>query len=357
MKMSLRWFGPKQDPISLQNIRQIPGVEGVITTLYEKMAGEEWTSEEINSLKKTVEDSGLKILGIESMNISDEIKVGHSLRDLHIERYNKSLARLSDAGIHMVCYNFMTVFDWLRTDLAKVRPDGSTAMAYEQAKVDELDPEKMFENIDQNSNGYMMPGWEPERMAKIKELFELYADIDENKLRENLKYFLEGIMPTCEKYGVKMAVHMDDPSWSIFGLPRIVKNLDDLKIYTELVDSEYNGLTLCTGSLSSSPDNDIPSIIRAMEGKIHFAHVRNTLHTSPGNFEESAHLSRDGSLDMYEIIKALHDINFEGPIRPDHGRAIWGEQSMPGYGLYDRALGSQYLLGLEEAIKKQENLK
>lgn len=353
MKMSLRWYGPGHDSISLEQIRQIPGVEGVITTLHGKNAGELWSPDEIKALTDSVEGSGLEILGIESVNVSDEIKVGHKDRDLHIERYNETLKNLSNAGINMVCYNFMSVFDWTRSELAKEREDKSTVLAYDQSKIDAIDPEEMFSQIDNNSNGFVMPGWEPERMAKVKELFELYKDVDNEQLFQNLCYFLNGIMPTCEKYGVKMAIHIDDPVWSVFGLPRIVKNKEDLLRLTREVPSEYNGVTLCTGSLSSKPDNDIPDIIRSLKGRIHFAHVRNTRHTKPGVFEESAHLSRDGSLDMYEIIKAFHEIGFDGPVRPDHGRAIWGEVAMPGYGLYDRALGAEYLLGLIEAVEKQ----
>lgn len=352
MKMSLRWFGKEFDNISLKHIRQIPGVEGVITTLYNQKAGSEWPLDGIRSMKKDVEGSGLSILGVESVNISDEIKVAHSDRDLHIERYINTLKKLSGEGINMVCYNFMSVFDWTRSELAKRRPDGSTVLAYDQAKVDKINPREMFSKIDGDSNGFLMPGWEPERMEKIEELFDLYKNIDNEALFQNLKYFLNAIMPTCEKYGVKMAIHIDDPVWSVFGLPRIVKNKVDLKRLITEVPSEYNGVTLCTGSLSSNPDNDIPDIIRSLKGRVHFAHVRNTKHSAPGVFEESAHLSTDGSLDMYEIMKALVDIDFNGPIRPDHGRAIWDEVSMPGYGLYDRALGAQYLLGLLEAIRK-----
>jgi mannonate dehydratase len=190
-------------------------------------------------------------------------------------------------------------------------------------------------------------------MAKIGELFDLYKNIDNEVLFQNLKYFLNAIMPTCENKGMKMAIHIDDPVWSVFGLPRIVKNKMDLLRLIKEVPSEYNGITLCTGSLSSNPENDIPHIISSLKGRIHFAHVRNTKHWSPGVFEESAHLSSDGSLDMYAIMKAFYDIGFDGPIRPDHGRSIWDEVSMPGYGLYDRALGAQYLLGLLEAISKQ----
>ncbi len=352
MKMSLRWFGTGHDSVTLNQIRQIPGVEGVITTLYDTVPGEAWESDQIKAINKEVNDSGLKILGIESVNISDEIKSAAPDRDRHIENYITTLKRLSAEGIDMVCYNFMPVFDWTRSELAKVRPDGSTVLAYNQEKVDAIKPSEMFKNIDDDSNGFVMPGWEPERMKKIESLFSMYQGIDNDTLFANLKYFLEAIMPTCEKYGVKMAIHIDDPVWSVYGLPRIIKNKMDLNRLITEVPSEYNGITLCTGSLSSNPENNIPEIIRSVKGRVHFAHVRNTKHTAPGIFEESAHLSSDGSLDMYEIMKAFYETGFDGPVRPDHGRAIWGEVSMPGYGLYDRALGAQYLLGLLEAIKK-----
>jgi mannonate dehydratase len=352
MKMSLRWFGKGHDSISLEQIRQIPGVEGVITTLYDQAPGADWPLEKIQKIKKDVADSGLSIYGMESVNVSDEIKVAHGDRDKHIENYISTLKKLSNEGIHMVCYNFMPVFDWTRSELAKVRPDGSTVLAYDQEKVDKIQPKEMFHRIDGDSNGFMMPGWEPERMSKVEELFALYEGTDNEALFQNLKYFLNAIMPTCEQYGVKMAIHIDDPVWSVFGLPRIIKNKMDLQRLITEVPSPYNGVTLCTGSLSSRPDNNIPDIIRSLKGRIHFAHMRNTKHTAPGVFEESAHLSSDGSLDMYEIMKAFVEVGFDGPIRPDHGRAIWGEVAMPGYGLYDRALGSQYLLGLLEAIRK-----
>ncbi len=353
MKMSFRWFGENHDSVSLQQIRQIPGIGGVITTLYDTQAGEEWELDDIKSIKKVVEDAGLKIHGIESVNVSDEIKVAHKDRDLHIERYINTIKKLSQEGINMVCYNFMSVFDWTRSELAKEREDGSTVLAYDQEKIDKIDPIKMFDSLENDFNGFVMPGWEPERLVKVKELFEMYSSVDEEQMFENLVYFLNAVMPTCEKYGVKMSLHIDDPSWSVFGLPRIVKGKADLLRIVETVKSEYNGITLCTGSLSTNPDNDIPDIIRSLKGRIHFAHVRNTEHIKPGVFMESPHLSCTGSLDMYEIIKALIEGGFDGPIRPDHGRMIWDEVAMPGYGLYDRALGSQYILGLIEAIEKQ----
>ncbi len=352
MDMTLRWFGTGFDSVSLEQIRQIPGVTGVITTLYDTKPGEVWSGERIRAMKEEVEASGLAVKGIESVNIHDDIKIGLDSRDQYIENYIQTLIRLAEEGIHMVCYNFMPVFDWTRSNLAKRRPDGSTVLSYDQELIDKIDPDGMLKNIGSGSNGFLLPGWEPERLAHLKELFEMYADVDREKLFDNLQYFLSAIMPTCEKYEIKMAIHPDDPAWPVFGLPRIVTNKENLLRLTRCVDSPCNGVTLCTGSLGSNPDNDIPDTIRSLKGKIHFAHVRNVIYLAPGKFDEAAHLSSDGSLDIYEIMKALYDIDFDGPVRPDHGRMIWGERAMPGYGLYDRALGAAYLNGLLEAIEK-----
>lgn len=354
MEMTLRWYGSQFDSVTLQQIRQIPGVTGVITTLYDTAPGDLWEQDRIHALKEEVESSGLHISGIESVNIHDAIKIGLPERDAYIENYIQTLENLGKEDIHMVCYNFMPVFDWTRTELARVRPDGSTVLAYSQKTIDALDPEKMFDSISGESNGFVMPGWEPERMGRIKELFALYKDVDEEKLFSNLKYFLEAIMPVCNKYDIRMAIHPDDPAWSVFGLPRIITCLPNLQRMMKMVDDPHNGVTFCAGSYGTNPDNDLPGMIRALKGRIHFAHVRNLKHNFPGDFEEAAHLSSDGSFDMYAIMKALYDIGFEGPIRPDHGRMIWGEKAMPGYGLYDRALGATYLNGLWEAIEKSQ---
>lgn len=352
MIMTLRWFGSSFDSVTLKQIRQIPGVKGVITTLYGSKVGEAWRDEEVKNIKKEVEDAGLKIYGIESVNIHDDIKIGLPSRDKYIENYIKTLEVLGKNEINLVCYNFMPVFDWTRSDLAKVRPDGSTVLSYDQEIIEKIDPEKMFEQIDSNSNGFVLPGWEPERLSRLKELFEMYKNVDDEKLFENLKYFLSAVMPTCEKYNIKMAIHPDDPAWHVFGLPRIIVNKENILRMVNSVNSPCNGVTLCAGSLGSNPKNDIPDIVRSLKGKIFFAHVRNLEHTAPGKFQEAAHLSSDGSMDMFAIMKAFYDIGFEGPFRPDHGRAIWDEVSMPGYGLYDRALGAVYLQGLWEAIDK-----
>ncbi|MBQ2232331.1 MAG: mannonate dehydratase, partial [Erysipelotrichaceae bacterium] len=347
-----RWYGSRFDTVTLKQIKQIRYVTGIITTLYDKQPGDLWTRQEIHALKKEVEDAGLHIAGIESVNVSDAIKTGSKDRDKDIDTYIECLRNLGEEGIHLVCYNFMPVFDWTRTELAREREDGSTVLAYTQEAVDKLVPEKMFESIASDMNGTVMPGWEPERMAKVKELFDLYKDIDNEKLFDNLVYFLKRIMPVCNEYDIKMAIHPDDPAWSVFGLPRIIINKENINRLMKAVDDPHNGVTFCSGSYGTNLNNDLPDMIRSLKGRIHFAHVRNLKFHSPDNFEEAAHLSADGNFDMYEIVKALYDIGFEGPIRPDHGRMIWDEVAMPGYGLYDRALGAAYICGLWEAIEK-----
>ena len=202
MEMTFRWFGSAHDTVTLKQIRQIPGVTGVITTLYNKMPGELWTQEEIHALKEEVEASGLKIAGIESVNIHDDIKTGSGNRDLYIENYIKTLENLGKEDIHMVCYNFMPVFDWTRTELARKRPDGSTVLAYTKAAIDALDPESMFDSINKDSNGAILPGWEPERMAKVKELFEMYKDVtdDANPIKNGGESLLVGLSTGSGSY-------------------------------------------------------------------------------------------------------------------------------------------------------------
>ena len=228
MEMTLRWYGSKFDTVTLKQIRQIPGVTGVITTLYDTAPGEVWSRERIRAMKDEVAASGLHVSGIESVNIHDAIKTGSADRDTYIDNYIETLENLGKEDIHLVCYNFMPVFDWTRTELARVRPDGSTVLAYTQEAVDALDPENMFESIAGDTNGTIMPGWEPERMAKIKDLFAMYEDINDEKLFANLKYFLKRIMPVCNKYDINMAIHPDDPAWSVFGLPRIIINKENI---------------------------------------------------------------------------------------------------------------------------------
>lgn len=353
MKMTFRWYGSGFDPISLKYIRQIPGVSGVVGTLMDVPVGELWPLDKIKALQKEVNDAGLELEVIESVNVHEDIKLGLPSRERYIENYKQTLRNLKEIGVKVVCYNFMPVFDWTRSDLAKVLPDGSNVLSYDQSIIDQItDPQKMADEIQKDSGGFEMPGWEPERMASLKKLFEQYKSVSHDDLLANLKYFLEQIIPVCEECDIKMAIHPDDPPWDIFGLPRITTNAENLERILGLVDSKYNGLTLCSGSLGSNPDNDIPALVRRFGSRIHFAHVRNIKIHERGKFDESSHLSTDGSLDLFEIMKAYHDVGFEGYVRPDHGRMIWDEKGRAGYGLYDRALGITYLNGLWEAIQK-----
>ena len=355
MKMIFRWYGEQFDPIPLSYIRQIPGMSGVAATLMDIPAGELWPLDRILSLKDTVTQKGLSMEVIESVNIHEDIKLGVPSRDLYIENYKQTIRNLGKAGVKVICYNFMPVFDWTRSDLAKPLADGSTVMSYDQKIIDKIqDPQQMADEMQKKSNGFEMPGWEFERLSELKRLFSAYQNISHQDLFENLKYFLEQIIPICEECDVKMAIHPDDPPWDIFGLPRIANNRTNLDRILSLVDSPYNGLTLCSGSLGSNPENNIPELVRYFGAKkrIHFAHIRNIKIHEPGRFDESSHFSSDGSFDMYEIMKAYHDIGFDGYVRPDHGRMIWGEQGRAGYGLYDRAFGAVYLNGLWEAICK-----
>ncbi len=354
MEMTLRWYGAAHDTVTLQQIRQIPGVTGVITTLYDTAPGEVWSRERIRAMKEEVESAGLHVSGIESVNVHESIKTGAQERETYIQHYCKTLEHLGREDIHLVCYNFMPVFDWTRTELARMRPDGSTVLAYTQEAVDRLDPDRMFASIADDMNGTVMPGWEPERMERVRELFAMYRGIDDEALFVNLKYFLERIMPVCDAYDINMAIHPGDPAWSVFGLPRSIINKENILRMIRMVDNPHNGVTFCSGSYGTNLKNDLPDMIRALKGRIHFAHVRNLKFNSPTDFEEAAHVSNDGNFDMYEIMKALYEIGFHGPIRPDHGRMIWGEKAMPGYGLYDRALGAVYLNGLWEAIEKND---
>lgn len=353
MQMTMRWFGADKDTVSLEQIKQIPGVTGIVPALHMLPAGEAWPLDMVMDMKKEIEDAGFTMECIESVNVHEDIKLGLPTAEKYIENYKISIRNLSKAGVKVICYNFMPVFDWTRTDLAMDMGDGATCLCYNGKQIEGKSPEDMFREIDDNSNGYAMPGWETERMGEIKELFEKYKGITSEDLWNNLKHFLEEIIPVCEECDVKMAIHPDDPPWDIFGLPRIIKNIDDLRRLLKLVDSPYNGLTFCTGSLGCDPKNNLPEMIREVGDRIYFAHLRN-VKIRESWFNETAHLSSAGSLDMYEIVKALQDTGFDGYIRPDHGRMLWGEVARPGYGLYDRALGAAYINGLWEACEKSK---
>lgn len=354
MKMTFRWFGPGDDPIPLDHIRQIPGLSGVVGTLQDMAAGDLWPVDRIRALKDLVNSAGLALEVIESVNVHEDIKLGTPDRDRWISNYCQTLRHLGEAGVKVVCYNFMAVFDWFRTDLARKLPDGSKALYFDAAEVASLSPQEVVKRVAEGSKGFRLPGWEPERLGRLEELFDAYSRVGTEELFKNLKYFLEAVVPVCEEFGMRMAIHPDDPPWPIFGLPRIVTGAENLRRIIGLVDSPANGLALCSGSLGSNPQNDVPAIVREFSamGRVPFGHVRNIRFTGGGSFTECSHLSRSGSLDLYEIMRAYYETGFDGYLRPDHGRMIWDEQGRPGYGLYDRALGITYLNGLYEALEK-----
>ena len=353
MQMTFRYFGKERDSVTLEQIKQIPCVTGIVPALHGLAAGEKWEMRDVQKMYDEISSAGFTMECIESVNVHEDIKIGLPSRDKYIENYIESIRNLSKVGVKCICYNFMPVFDWTRTDLYMPLPDGSTCLCYDGKQVEGKSPEDMFREIDNNSNGYAMPGWESERLGEIKELFEKYKGITEEDLWENLKYFLEKIMPVCEECDIKMAIHPDDPPWGIFGLPRIIKDKDAIKKLLTMVPSKYNGITLCTGSLGASAQNNIVDIIKdpVISDRIYFVHLRN-VKINDQWFNETSHESCEGSLDMYEIVKALQEVGFDGYIRPDHGRMIWGEKARPGYGLFDRALGVSYLNGLWEAVEK-----
>ena len=341
MKMTFRWYGEK-DSIPLEYIKQIPNMSGVVTAVYDVPVGEVWPVEKIASLKKLCDDEGLEMEVIESVPVHEDIKLGKPTRDKLIANYAQTIRNLGRFGVKCICYNFMPVFDWLRTDLKTVARDGSTSLSYCHEQLLKLDPHDLH-----------LPGWDesytPEQLSG---LIEEYSSVSYDKLFENLVYFLKGIMPACDETGANMAIHPDDPPWSMFGLPRIITGAESYERMIAAVPDKHNGFTFCTGSLGAGRFNDLVSMAKKYAGRIYFAHIRQLKYNGDTDFTEAGHLTSAGNLDIYGIVKALVEGGFEGYVRPDHGRNIWGEDGKPGYGLYDRALGAAYLNGLFEAIEK-----
>ncbi len=356
MQMTFRWYGEGDDRIKLSDNKQIPGVTGIVWALHDKMPGEIWSEEEIAKVKAQCDEYGFNIDVVESVNVHDDIKIGLPTRDMYIENYKQTIRNLSKFGVKVICYNFMPIFDWTRSNLFHEVGDGSTAPFYEKNMI-QVDYNAMAKYILDFTEKYNMsfPGWEPERMAKLDELFKAYADVTKEKLWANLQYFLEAIMPTCRECDIKMAIHMDDPPWDIFGLPRLLVDEPSIDRFLKMVDDEYNCLTLCSGSLNANPDNDVAAIVRKHCDRIAFAHIRNVKHFENGDFSEASHRDCDGDTGILAILKAYHDCGFDGYIRPDHGRHLWDEgpgKVRPGYGLYDRALGIMYMLGVWDMLDK-----
>jgi mannonate dehydratase len=341
--ITFRWFGPR-DPIPLAYIRQIPAVRGIVGALFDIPVGESWPLDRITVLRDEVDRHNLELAVIESIPVHEDIKLGRSPRDRLLDNYCESVRNMGRAGVPVLCYNFMPVFDWMRTDLARGMADRSTTLAYDDAALARVDLSRGTADL---------PGWATAYGAgELQELLAAYRSVDESRLWENFAYFLERVVPVAASAGVRMALHPDDPPWSIFGLPRIITDGAALERVTTIVDDPANGITFCTGSLAANPENDLASIVRRLgaRGRIHFAHCRNIRRTSVRSFQETAHPSEFGDVDMRAVLTALHDTGFAGPIRSDHGRMIWGETGQPGYGLHDRALGAMYLHGLWEGI-------
>jgi mannonate dehydratase len=341
--ITFRWFGPS-DPIPLAHIRQIPAVRGVVSACYDVPVGDAWPLDRLLALREEVERAGLALAVIESIPVHEDIKLGRPTRDDLIDSYIESVRNTGRAGVPVVCYNFMPVFDWMRTDLALPLDDGSTALAYD---------DRALTAIDLSRGTAELPGWAAAYTgAELAALRHAYRSVSESHLWDNLAYFLERVIPAAASSGVRMALHPDDPPWSIFGLPRIITDGAALERVTSIVDEPANGITFCAGSLAANATDDLPSIVRRLGAKrrIHFAHCRNIKRTGVRAFRETAHPSEHGDVDMRAVLAALHETGFSGPIRSDHGRMIWGETGRPGYGLHDRALGAMYLHGLWEGI-------
>jgi mannonate dehydratase len=341
MYMTFRWFG-SADPVTLPYIRQIPGVEGIVSALHEVPAGEPWPKDALTRHAEKIDAAGFRFSVVESVPVHEDIKLGRPTRDRLIDHYCLTIRRIGELGIPVLCYNFMPVFDWMRTTLDRRLDDGSFTLAYDHADLGHFDLARGLAGLPAWASAYEGP--------ELAALLAAYRDVHEEQLWEHLGYFLERIVPVAAEVGVKLAIHPDDPPWSIFGLPRIITDAAALARLVALVDHNANGVTFCTGSFGALPANDLPAMIHSLGARVHFAHCRNVRVTGDRRFYETPHPSRFGSVDMPNVLRALRDVGFSGPMRPDHGRMIWGEVGRPGYGLYDRALGAMYLQGLWEAL-------
>ena len=343
-RFGFRWYGP-DDSITLSHIRQIPPVSEVVTSLYHIPAGALWPEEELAGLAGQIRAAGLSFTVVEGLPVHGDIKLGLPGRDQYIAQFAENLARLARQGVKTVCYNFMPLFGWIRTDLAYPLPDGSNTLAFSGADMEKIDPTRQE---------LKLPGWNFSTQAdRLRELLAQYHDLGRDGMWQNLRYFLQAVVPEADRLGISLAIHPDDPSLPVFGLPRIVSSLEDLLRICSLADTPSNGVTLCSGSLGSNPANDVCTIARTLcaMGRIPFVHARNVALNGDQSFYESGHVTASGRIPMGALLQILYENGFDGVIRPDHGRMVWGEQGRPGYGLYDRAMGVCYLAGLWEATE------
>ena len=389
LEQTFRWFGPN-DEVTLADIAQT-GATGIVTALHHIPCGEEWTDEEIKKRKKIIEDAGLTWSVVESVNIHESIKIGEPERDKYIEIYIKSLQNLAANGLSVVCYNFMPVLDWTRTHLDYRLKNNASALRYdaialaafdlyilereEAFKINSPEQQAAAKKYLESQSAYEiklltntimagLPGTdEVFTVEEFRQHLKRYANVDQQKLKENLSYFLNGIMPAAEAAGIKMCIHPDDPPFPILGLPRVVSTEADLKDVVNFVKSPSNGITFCTGSLGANPANDLPGMVERLGSDIHFVHLRNVQREADGSFHEAEHLS--GSTDMYAVMKNIileqqkrekagrTDVAI--PMRPDHGHKIlddWNRNTYPGYSIIGRLKGLAELRGLELGIKR-----
>ena len=388
MEKTWRWFG-KKDKITLPMLRQI-GVEGIVTALHDVPNGEIWTMEAINDLKSYIESYGLRWSVVESLPVCEAIKYAGAEREQLIENYKVSLANLGKCGIKTVCYNFMPVIDWIRTDLQHPWPDGTSSLYYdhirfayfdirileregaekdyteeELQKVAELDKviteaekDALIDTIIVKTQGFVngnIKEGDKNPVSIFKRLLALYKDIDRDALRENMRYFLSAIMPVCEEYGVNMCVHPDDPPFQVLGLPRIVTNENDIEWFLNAVDNPHNGLTFCAGSLSAGEHNDTRELAKKFAKRTHFVHLRSTAAMQGGNFIESSHLTGRGHL--IDLIRIFENENPGLPMRVDHGRMMLGDEDKgynPGYSFHGRMLALAQVEGMMAVVDDEK---
>lgn len=388
MEKTWRWFG-KKDKITLPMLRQI-GVEGIVTALHDVPNGEIWTVEAINDLKSYIESYGLRWSVVESLPVCEAIKYAGAEREQLIENYKVSLANLGKCGIKTVCYNFMPVIDWIRTDLQHPWPDGTSSLYYDRIrfayfdirileregaekdyteeelqKVAELDKviteaekDALIDTIIVKTQGFVngnIKEGDKNPVSIFKRLLALYKDINRDALRENMRYFLYAIMPVCEEYGVNMCVHPDDPPFQVLGLPRIVTNENDIEWFLNAVDNPHNGLTFCAGSLSAGEHNDTRELAKKFAKRTHFVHLRSTAAMQGGNFIESSHLTGRGHL--IDLIRIFENENPGLPMRVDHGRMMLGDEDKgynPGYSFHGRMLALAQVEGMMAVVDDEK---
>jgi len=391
MEKTWRWFG-KKDKITLPMLRQI-GVEGIVTALHDVPNGEIWTVEAINDLKSYIESYGLRWSVVESLPVCEAIKYAGAEREQLIENYKISLANLGKCGIKTVCYNFMPVIDWIRTDLQHPWPDGTSSLYYdhirfayfdirileregaekdyteeELQKVAELDKviteaekDALIDTIIVKTQGFVngnIKEGDKNPVSIFKRLLALYKDINRDALRENMRYFLSAIMPVCEEYGVNMCVHPDDPPFQVLGLPRIVTNENDIEWFLNAVNNPHNGLTFCAGSLSAGEHNDTRELAKKFAKRTHFVHLRSTAAMQGGNFIESSHLTGRGHL--IDLIRIFENENPGLPMRVDHGRMMLGDEDKgynPGYSFHGRMLALAQVEGMMAVVDDEKQHK